>query len=388
MAELRVLTFVSYYYPGGKGGGPLRSISNIVSAVGGRFDFSVVTRDRDLTDSAPYVSIQAGAWNMVRGARVLYLPASFGLFYRVLSIVLSFRWDVLYLNSFFDHKMTFWALVGARLLGRHKSVLLAPRGEFSEGALSFSKKKKLFYIRFLKLFGLLKGVTFHASTEMEAREIQKVLGVDLDRIRVAMNLAVPPIVSVANNCAADCSLKVVFLSRLARKKNLDFALRSLAHVRGSIVFDVYGVFEDESYFEECSAICSSLPGSVVVNFKGYVFPDQVGDVLAGYDLLYFPTLGENYGHVIAESLGVGTPVLISDRTPWADLEESELGWAFSLGDEESFVRVLNDFYSVPTGVGYRDRNLVRARALPRIVNSSDIQANIDLFSSFKNSARE
>jgi hypothetical protein len=32
--------------------------------------------------------------------------------------------------------------------------------------------------------------------------------------------------------------------------------------------------------------------------------------------MILPTLGENFGHVIAESLLSNTPVLISDKTPW------------------------------------------------------------------------
>ena len=34
-----------------------------------------------------------------------------------------------------------------------------------------------------------------------------------------------------------------------------------------------------------------------------------------YDLLFLPTKGENFGHVILESMSAGTPVLISDTTP-------------------------------------------------------------------------
>jgi hypothetical protein len=42
--------------------------------------------------------------------------------------------------------------------------------------------------------------------------------------------------------------------------------------------------------------------------------------LAEYDLFLFPTLGENYGHVISEALASGCPVVISDQTPWRNLE--------------------------------------------------------------------
>ncbi len=45
-------------------------------------------------------------------------------------------------------------------------------------------------------------------------------------------------------------------------------------------------------------------------------PTHVLETLSAYDLFVLPSLGENYGHVVFESLSSGTPVLISDKTPW------------------------------------------------------------------------
>ena len=55
-----------------------------------------------------------------------------------------------------------------------------------------------------------------------------------------------------------------------------------------------------------------------------------------YDAFIFPTLSENYGHVIVESLIVGTPVIISNNTPWTDVNDFGCGGAFSLDDSMSF----------------------------------------------------
>lgn len=387
MDKLSVLTFVSYYYPGGKGGGPLRSISNAVALLGTEFDFSVVTRDRDAGDRQRYDGIAVSQWSDVRGCRVFYLPAGIGFFIQLLKLVISSRWDVLYLNSFFDQRMTLWGLLAARLMGRADRVLMAPRGEFSEGAMSFKTAKKRTYINVLKKLGLLRQTVFHASTAAEADEIERILGVDRGRIRIAMNLAMPPAaLSAAREGQDEGPLKLVFLSRLARKKNLDFVLRSLASVQGNVVLDVYGTFEEDSYRQKCAELVATLPASIEINFSGYVEPDNVGTVLSQYDLFYFPTLGENYGHVIAESLAVGTPVLLSDKTPWAGLEAEGLGWVCPLDAPEAFVQVLNNFASVPAGSGYRNRAVVQASARKRISSDADIQANRDVFLSFQQRA--
>jgi glycosyltransferase involved in cell wall biosynthesis len=46
--------------------------------------------------------------------------------------------------------------------------------------------------------------------------------------------------------------------------------------------------------------------------------------------LLLPTAGESFGYVIFEALAAGCPVLISDRTPWRDLDRSGVGWDLPL----------------------------------------------------------
>lgn len=54
---MTVLTFVGYYPPACKAGGPIRSIANLVECLGHEFDFRVVTPDRDAGDTGPFEGI-------------------------------------------------------------------------------------------------------------------------------------------------------------------------------------------------------------------------------------------------------------------------------------------------------------------------------------------
>ena len=55
-------------------------------------------------------------------------------------------------------------------------------------------------------------------------------------------------------------------------------------------------------------------------------------------MIYFsPTHCESYGHIIMESLTALTPVLISNTTPWLNLETAGVGWALSLDIEKVFL---------------------------------------------------
>ena len=53
------------------------------------------------------------------------------------------------------------------------------------------------------------------------------------------------------------------------------------------------------------------------SYRGELAPEAVRSTFARYDMFVFPTQGENFGHVIAESLSASCPVICSDETPWS-----------------------------------------------------------------------
>ena len=124
-------------------------------------------------------------------------------------------------------------------------------------------------------------------------------------------------------------------------KNLDGALRLLQAAKGKIDLDIYGPVEDMLYWRLCQNLIRQLPANVHVRYCGTVNHADVPAVFASYDLFLFPTHGENYGHVIAEAMLAGCPVLISDATPWRDLEKAGAGWDIPLTEPESFAAALN-----------------------------------------------
>jgi glycosyltransferase involved in cell wall biosynthesis len=147
-------------------------------------------------------------------------------------------------------------------------------------------------------------------------------------------------VRVARADARSCDgpLRIVFLARIVPMKNLEGALRAFARVREPATLDIFGPIEDESYWKRCQALVDSLPAHLRASHHGVVNPEDVEGVLAGYDLYLLPSLGENFGVSIFEALAAGVPVLISDRTPWRDLETAGAGWDVPLNDELEFAR--------------------------------------------------
>jgi len=64
----------------------------------------------------------------------------------------------------------------------------------------------------------------------------------------------------------------------------------------------------------------------------------MNSTIQSYDAFLFPTINENFGHVIAESLANSRPVILSKgTTPWDDLHE-KAGFVETLDDISAFIR--------------------------------------------------
>jgi hypothetical protein len=65
MQKKTILWFTSYYLPGFKNGGPVRSLLNMCQWLGEEYSFRLVTRDRDRGDTQPYEGCAPGLWHPV-----------------------------------------------------------------------------------------------------------------------------------------------------------------------------------------------------------------------------------------------------------------------------------------------------------------------------------
>jgi glycosyltransferase involved in cell wall biosynthesis len=378
-----VLVLVRYYLPGYKSGGPVRTIANLIDHLSDYIEFRIVTRDRDSLDEAPYPGIKVDAWNRVGKALVYYISPAKQTIRGLLKLLKDTPYDVLYLNSYFDPIFTRRPLL-ARGLGLlpTKPLVIAPRGEFSAGAFAIRRWKKLPYKWFTSALRLYHGLIWQASSDQEAEDIRRVIGACAQNISVARNL--PPLLTGEDRWQNSGPvrdggpLRVVFLSRITSKKNLDFALRILARVKAFVHFDIYGPIEDESYWRLCQDLMAELPRNVSVRYHGAVAHSAAPTVLLSYDLFFLPTRGENYGHVILESLLAGTPVLIANTTPWRNLEELGIGWDLALDDEQGFVSRI-DYASRLSDDAFKLWRKRVYRFACECVANPDVVSNRDLF---------
>ncbi|MGW3784343.1 glycosyltransferase [Micromonospora chokoriensis] len=319
--DYRVLATSAYFEPGYRAGGPVRSMVCMVDGVPSDVSLTLVTNDRDLGCQTPYPGL-SGRWTTRSRSRVFYLnrrsPRHWWRIWRAQRSAGPF--DLLYVNSVWQPTFSLLPVL-ATILGliSAKRILIAPRGEFSPGALGIrSHKKRLFLAFWRRLLGR-RDVLWHATNDREAAHIRAL--VPGARIVLRENQTLLPVDPAPPVEHDDDRLRLVFLSRITPMKNLDLVLRALTAVSRPLSLDIHGPVDDPSYWRECQRLCDELPATVTVRYRGPVPPAEVRATFTRYDAFVLPTRGENFGHVIAESLSASCPVVCSAETPWTDVLE-------------------------------------------------------------------
>lgn len=385
-----VLVFVDGYLPGYKYGGPIQSVLSIVEALGNRVRFLVVTSDRDLGDKQRYCEVPHDAsWMRVGCAEVAYLDGTCSLhnwIRKVRTIMQNAQIDTIYLNSFFSFRFSIIPLWLVWMSLRHPvRVVLAPRGEFSVGALGIKRLKKRMWLILGHLTHFYDDVIWHATGDMEAADIRREMGRNSD-VQVAhpipLTSAEPDELDRDPLAEDHGPLRVVFFSRISPKKNLLYALDVMGRSGISASFDIIGPIEDKAYWQQCQSRIAALPSHIVVKYLGALSHDEALRHLGTYQVMLFPTMGENYGHVIEEALNAGLAVVTTDQTPWIGLDAAHIGWSLSLNDIESFVTAMQQLaagcYGDWNRLGERARNY-----LASLDNEDTAATNFEILIGFR-----
>jgi len=340
-----VLVLLGCFWPGNDSSGPNQSFRALATALGEQFEFRLVARDRP-TGPGQAAAARNDQWVDLGFTHARYCPIGPLGARGLRELINQTPHDALWLNSVFDREFSLPALA-MRRVGRIKAgpTLLSPRGEFGSGALGLKSARKRVFLHAARRMGLWGGVTLHATSEAEARDMAA--GVQgAAPIVVAPNIRLP-LDSGAFAPSPDGALRLSFVGRIVPVKQLDYGLDVLSRVRSRVEFNVYGPAEDATYWARCQDLIAKLPANVSVVWHGETPNEAVVAAMASTDLFFLPTAGENFGHAIFEALSSGVPALISDQTPWRRLAESCAGWDLPLGDADLWAETIAAFAALP-----------------------------------------
>jgi len=339
----RVMVCVGNYLPGYKSGGPVRAIANMVAHLSPYYDFFVITRDRDAGDIESYPGVTPNRWYRVGSARVLYCSSVGPKILR--RAFREVRPNSISLNSFWDEFTRAAVLLRRGGAFGNTPILLAPRGEFSPGAMQIKWRKKSLYRHLAKLLGLHENLLWQVSTPREKQELLQAAParrLDPASIYVAYEISDASASTAAHVAKEPGSVKLAFISRISEKKNLHFLLDVLGEIRGEVHLELFGPVadKDEAYWERCKNLLAELPANIKVEYQGSVEYSAVQQVLHDHHFFVLPTRGENFCHAAVESFINGTPVILSDETPWIGLNEVCAGFDIPLNDRARWIATL------------------------------------------------
>lgn len=332
----RILAFIDWYLPGTKAGGPVRSLYSLTNLLQSDVEFGIVTRNVDLGTSNAYEGITANTWTRRQGQLVYYYSEANLTNENLIELIESFKPDVLYVNSFWSSKFSVNLVRMKAAKKLSQPLLLAPRGMLGEGAMSLKAFKKQLYLFIAKRAKWYDTVSFHATQQGEANDILKQFA--KAKIFIAPNVNAG--LEYQNiSVKKKNEIKLVYLSRIARVKNLHFALQCLLLVPATIKvrYTIYGNAEDLDYLNECKKIVEQMPAHISVEWRGELEFYQVQESLRNHEVLFLPTLNENFGHSIVEAFLCGCGIIISDQTPWKGLKKAGCGAELPLHSKEGFV---------------------------------------------------
>ncbi len=335
MNKKKIAVFMDYL-PGRKTGGPLKRIINMVDALGDEFNIYIISRDHDFGENKRFPDIHTG-WNIIGKAKVLYLSDHEITRKRYGEILDETEADMVYTMTVFSVKLIFPCISAAKK--RKIPVLIAPCGQTCANSLRLKSWKKLPYLKIMKTINAFSGIYFHTTSDEEYQSMITYLGIETKYLCNIPNIPQRKNKTAKKHKTAG-KIRILYVSRIHRKKNLLYAIKIIKQVRCNVNFDIYGPLEDLEYWEQCKKEIEHLPTNVNIQYIKALSPIEAENIYQNYDCFFFPTLSENYGFAIAESLLADCPVLLSKgTTPWDDYA-NYADLVYDLNDHEGFISAI------------------------------------------------
>lgn len=255
--------------------------------------------------------------------------ARLGLSSEMKTTLLNSLDDVLHTHGLWMMPNVYPALAAERL---RKSFLLSPRGMLGRDALTFSSTaKRLFWIAWQKR--AVEAVTcFHATAESEYEDI-RAFGLKQPVAVIPNGIDLPDLAKIkstetSSSKHTDERPFILSLGRIHPKKGLDRLVSAFALVADENTdWGLRIVGPDErGHAAQLARQISSLKLDGRISIELPVFGDDKLRLMSQAEIFVLPTLHENFGMTVAESLAVETPVISSKGAPWAGLEEHGCGW--------------------------------------------------------------
>ncbi|WP_178983484.1 glycosyltransferase [Winogradskyella helgolandensis] len=303
------------------------------------FEFYIITRNTDYGSTEAYKGITPNKWVSFNESTKIYYISEPRLNKSHLKTIIShLEFDIAFINGIYSW---YFSILPIFILKKeHKPIIVSARGMLNSQAFSVKRKKKKIFLAIARLLGIYKGVKFHATNLDEAKCIKAEIGLKAS-VQVAPNLPRKLSNQQTDKKNKSNPTRFVNIARIAVEKGTLTLLSALKDIKEPMELDLYGPIYDSVYWDNCKTVISELPNYIKVTYKGVLESEEVPLTLTEYDFFALLSEGENFGHAILEAFSAGLPVLISNKTPWKNLENQHLGWDINLKNRTEILNALN-----------------------------------------------
>ncbi len=317
-SKISILFVAGFYYPS-QMGGPCNSFYWLAKALGqSNIDVTVIAMSTGVLDK----SIIFDEWIETDYGRVIYIKTKYTN-YSIKYIISCIRKvksvQLVHLNSIFSLASF---IIGIITITFGKPIVWSPRGEFSSKALVYKQFLKKLMLSMIRRYS--NRILFHTTSNIESNDTIALFGNDSNLLELPNYMELP---SIDVPDKSDYFLCIGRIHPIKGLENLIYACSRSQFFRNSI----YKLM-----------IVGNSNNDYGLNLKNLVFKNKlthkiifiphVSDIKVKNELFqkavfsFLPSYSENFGNVVVESLGNGTPVVASFGTPWQILEEYKAGF--------------------------------------------------------------
>jgi glycosyltransferase involved in cell wall biosynthesis len=228
----------------------------------------------------------------------------------------SSEYNLVHVHALFSYT-TSMAMVRLRRQGT--PYILRTIGQLNSWSLTQSRLRKKLFLSLFDQANINGASALHFTSEFERRESSRLTGTAYNFV---LPLGVQSLELEASTLAHDSRreappsvLRFLYLSRIHPKKQLPLLFEALHRLRvenpaRDWQLDIAGD-GDADYVDYLQRLTENLGISDLINWHGHVAGLVKQSLLVHSDWFILPSFSENFGISVVESLGVGTPVILT-----------------------------------------------------------------------------
>ena len=202
-------------------------------------------------------------------------------------------------------------------------IVGSPRSMLDPWALRYRSLKKWIAWRSYARRDIEFAIAIHATADIEAAYVKDLLGKNAPVFVAANGVDLPPNVEAAPKKQK----RVLLISRLHPKKGIEDLIEAFGELAPDDWELVIAGNDDTGCLSNYKQLAAMKKNRQQIQFLGELTDLEKWPLYASADLFVLPSYSENFGIVVAEALGCGKPVLISNQVNiWREIEASGAGF--------------------------------------------------------------